>query len=187
LPYPPAVAAFLEGQRIVVAGVSRSGHAPANAIFRRLREHGHEVIPLNPNATEIEGQKCFADLSDVPDPIHAVMVVTPPSVSVEIARAALDRGVRRLWFHRSFGTGSVSRAALELCRARGVEPIEGGCPLHAAFSGPYLYPLSFDRHPRPQRRPRPVQFGDQLRPARAPLNATKAAEVPASMPLSGLR
>jgi len=37
--------------------------------------------------------------------------------------------VRHVWFHRSFGTGSVSDAAVEACRARGIEPIVGGCPM----------------------------------------------------------
>lgn len=43
---PPSVADFLTGTRIVVAGVSRSGHAPAHAILRRLRECEYDVIPL---------------------------------------------------------------------------------------------------------------------------------------------
>lgn len=126
---PPPVAAFLDGKRIIVAGVSRSGTAPANAILRRLRDTGHEVIPVNPNASEVDGQTCYPDVRSVPGPIHAVMVVTHPSASVDVARAALDRGVRHIWFHRSFGSGSVSPEALRICRDRGVEPIEGGCPL----------------------------------------------------------
>jgi predicted CoA-binding protein len=59
---PRPVADFLAGKRIIVAGVSRSGSAPANAIFRRLRESGHEVIPVNPNASQIEGQQCYPDV-----------------------------------------------------------------------------------------------------------------------------
>ena len=129
VPIPPAVAAFLDGKRIVVAGVSRSGNAPGNAIFRRLRETGHEAIAVNPNAPEIEGQKCYPDIQSVPEPIHGVMVVTHPAISVEIARAALERGIRHIWFHRSFGSGSVSPEAIAICRTRGVEPIVGGCPL----------------------------------------------------------
>ena len=128
-PVPAPVAAFLECRRIVVAGVSRSANAPANAIFRRLVAAGHEAIPVNPSAAELEGHRCYADIVSVPGPIHGVMVVTHPSVSESVARAALDRGVKHIWFHRSFGTGSVSPEALATCRARGVEPIEGGCPL----------------------------------------------------------
>jgi predicted CoA-binding protein len=126
---PQSVADFLAGQRIVVAGVSRSGSAPANAIFRKLRDSGHEVIPVNPNATEVEGQPCYPDVGSVPGPVHGVIVATHPSVSAAVARAALERGVRHIWFHRSFGSGSVAPEALQECRAHAVEPIVGGCPL----------------------------------------------------------
>ena len=126
---PAAVAAFLAGKPIVVAGVSRSGNAPANAIFRRLRDTGHEPIPVNPKVGEIEGRTCYLNIESVPGTIHGVMVVTHPNVSVQVARAAIERGVKHIWFHRSFGQGSVSAEAVDICRASGVEPIVGGCPL----------------------------------------------------------
>ncbi|MDD5563031.1 MAG: CoA-binding protein [Thermoanaerobaculaceae bacterium] len=129
VPIPQPVAEFLAGHRIAVAGVSRAGNAPANAIFRKLRDCGHEVIPVNPAAAEIEGVRCFPDLASVPDPIHGVMVVTHPAVSAAVARAAVGRGIEHVWFHRSFGAGSVSPEAVRECRAGGVEPIVGGCPL----------------------------------------------------------
>lgn len=126
---PQSVAAFLHGKRIVVAGVSRSGNAPANAILRRLCETGHEVVPVNPNAANVEGQACYPDVGSVPGPVDGVMVVTHPAIAADVARAAVERGVRHIWFHRSFGSGSVSPEALEACRRGGVEPIVGGCPL----------------------------------------------------------
>jgi hypothetical protein len=124
-----SVADFLAGKRIIVAGVSRSGSAPANAIFRRLRESGHEVIPVNPNASQVEGQQCYPDVRSVPGPVHGVMVVTHPSISAAVAREAIERGVKHIWFHRSFGSGSVAPEALQECRALGVDPIVGGCSL----------------------------------------------------------
>jgi predicted CoA-binding protein len=126
---PPAVTAFLAGKPIVVAGVSRSGSAPANAIFRRLRDTGREPIPVNPKAHEVEGRTCYLNVESVPGDIHGVMVVTHPNASAEVVRAALKRGVKHIWFHRSFDEGSVSTEAIEACRANGVEPIVGGCPL----------------------------------------------------------
>jgi uncharacterized protein len=89
---PKSVTDFLAGKRIVVAGVSRSGSAPANAIFRRLRDTGHEVIPVNPNASQIEGQPCYPDVRSVPGTVHGVMVATHPSISASVAREALERG-----------------------------------------------------------------------------------------------
>ncbi|HEX5091762.1 MAG TPA: CoA-binding protein [Burkholderiales bacterium] len=121
--------AFLACTRVAVAGVSRTGDAPANAIFRRLAETGHDVFAVNPNAPEVEGKPCYPSVGSLPARVEAVMVVTHPSVAARIAKDALDENIRHIWFHRSFGDGSVSAEALELCRSRGVEPIEGGCPL----------------------------------------------------------
>ena len=126
---PSAVAAFLAGKPIAVAGVSRSGNAPANAIFRRLQAVGLAPIPVNPNAESVEGQTCYPNVESVPGPLHGLMVVTHPKDSAAVVRAALARGVKQIWFHRSFGDGSVSEEAVALCRSQGVEPIVGGCPL----------------------------------------------------------
>ena len=128
-PLPSSVARFLACRRIAVAGVSRMGSAPANAIYRRLAETGHAVFAVNPSASEVEGRPCYPNLAAVPEKIEAVMVVTPPSAAATIAQEALDQNVQHIWFHRSFGEGSVSAEALKLCRSRGVEPIDGGCPL----------------------------------------------------------
>jgi len=56
------------------------------------------------------------------------MVVTHPSVSARVARSALQRGIAHVWFHRSYGEGSVSNEAIAVCRTHGIEPIVGGCP-----------------------------------------------------------
>jgi predicted CoA-binding protein len=126
---PEAVAAFLRGRRIAVAGVSRDPHQAANAVFRKLRGAGYEVFPINPKASEVEGVKCYADVAAVPASLDGVVIATSPAVSVEIVRQCAARGVRRVWFHRSFGDGSVSDDAVRECTAKGVDCIVGGCPL----------------------------------------------------------
>lgn len=133
-PIPASVADFLACKRIAVAGVSRSGKAPANAVFRRLAETGHAVFAVNPNASQIDGSLCYASITAIPEPVDAVMIVTPAASATAVVQQALDRGVRQVWFHRSFGDGSVSAEAVERCRAGGVEPIVGGCPL--MYCGP---------------------------------------------------
>lgn len=125
----PLVAEFLSGRRLAVAGVSRSGDQPANAIFRRLREGGHDVIPINPHADRLEGATCYPDLAAVPGSVDGLMVVVPPAAAEGLVRQAAARGITRIWFHRSFGSGSVSEAAVKACTELGIRPIVGGCPL----------------------------------------------------------
>jgi predicted CoA-binding protein len=57
------------------------------------------------------------------------MVVTHPQAALQVVNDGLARGVKHIWFHRSFGDGSVADEAVEACRAGGVEPIVGGCPM----------------------------------------------------------
>jgi predicted CoA-binding protein len=126
---PESISRFLSGKRIVVAGVSRARSQAANAIYRKLRDSGYAAIPVNPRATEVEGVCCYPNLGSVPGAIDGVVVATPPAAAVEVIRQCGERGVRRAWFHRAFGEGSVSEAAVEECAALGVECIVGGCPL----------------------------------------------------------
>lgn len=127
---PESVAAFLKGKRIVVAGVSRTPAAHSgNAVFRGLRDRGYDTVPVNPNTPSVEGMTCYPDVASVPGDVDAVVVATHPDVSADIVRQCAARGVARIWFHRSFGTGSVSDDAVRECVEQGLQPIVGGCPL----------------------------------------------------------
>lgn len=126
---PKLIAEFLSGKRIAVAGVSRGADSAANPVYRKLRDRGYEVFPVNPNASELEGARCYADLASIPGELDGVLIATHPGVSAQVVRQAADRRVRRIWFHRSFGQGSVSEAAVQLCKQEGMSCIVGGCPL----------------------------------------------------------
>lgn len=124
------VRAFLANQRVAVAGVSRSdSDAPANLIYRRLRDAAYEVFAVNPSAASVEGDRCFTDLAAIPGGVGAVVVATHPDVTPAVVRQCIDLGVRHVWMHRSFGAGSVADDAVAACREHGVHLIAGGCPM----------------------------------------------------------
>ncbi len=126
---PQPIARFLEGKRIAVAGVSRDRNQTANVIYRKLRDSGYDALPVNPNATTVEGVACYPNLGSLPGTVDGVMIATHPNVSLEIIRQAAERRIDQVWFHRAFGAGSVSESAVRECRARGIGCIVGGCPL----------------------------------------------------------
>ena len=123
------ISEFLRGRRIAVAGVSRGADSAANPVFRKLRNAGYEVFPINPNASEVEGVPCYPDLMSIPGDIDGIVVATHPDQSIDVVRQAIARKVPHVWFHRSFGQGSVSDAAVKECEAHGIACIVGGCPL----------------------------------------------------------
>jgi predicted CoA-binding protein len=126
-----AIDDFLAQKRIAVAGVSREGGGAhgGNLVYRRLRERGYEVFAVNPNADRVEGDPCYHDLRSIPGGVDAVVIATTPAVAPSVAQECRDLGITRVWMHSSFGGGSVSAEAHDLCRSNGIACIAGGCPL----------------------------------------------------------
>ena len=123
-----AVQDFLDQKRIAVAGVSRDPAQAANLVYRALRDAGHEVFAVNPNAQQVEGDACYPDLKSVPGGVDAVVVATTPQVAETIVRDCAGLGITRVWLHKGMGPGSVSEEAAKIGRERGITVIAGGCP-----------------------------------------------------------
>jgi predicted CoA-binding protein len=124
-----AVEDFLSQSRIAVAGVSRNSMEASHQIFRKLQSAGRVVYPINPRTSEIAGEPCYPDLASLPHPVDALMIATPPAAAKELVNRCAELGISRVWMHRSFGTGSVSDDAVELCRQHGIRVIAGACPM----------------------------------------------------------
>jgi uncharacterized protein len=125
-----AASDFLAKRRIAVTGVSRQaeGHG-ANVVYKRLRERGYEVFPVNPNAEVAEGDACYPDLRSIPGGVEAVVIGTRPELAEQTMRECAELGIEHVWMHRAMGGSSVSRTAAEFGRERGISVIAGGCPL----------------------------------------------------------
>jgi len=124
-----AVQDFLAQKRIAVVGVSRQPNQAANHVFRKLQRPGFEVFAVNSRATEIAGAVCYPDLKSIPGGVSAVMIATPPLATESVVRECIELGISRVWFHRSFGSGSFSERAVQVGREAGLSVIPGGCPM----------------------------------------------------------
>jgi uncharacterized protein len=124
-----AASEFLANKRVAVTGVSREpkGHG-SNIVYRRLRERGYQVFPVNPNAEQVEGDRCYRDLGSIPDGVQAVVIGTRPETAEVTMRECADLGIQHVWMHRGPGAGSVSPAAADYGRQHGIAVIDGGCP-----------------------------------------------------------
>ncbi len=123
---------FLSQKRIAVAGVSRTpGSAAANAIYKRLRENGYQVYAVNPNADEVEGDRCYHTVQAIPEKVDGIVIATPASATEKVVRDSAEAGIKRVWMHNgihSLGT-SVSDNAVEFCKEHDMMVIAGACPL----------------------------------------------------------
>ena len=126
---PKQVSEFLSNRNIAVAGVSRDPAQAANNVYRKLRASGYRVFAINPSTAEVEGDSCYPDLRSIPETVAAVVIATHPNTSLQIVRDCAELEIRQVWFHRSFGQGSISEDAVRECERRGVSCLVGGCPV----------------------------------------------------------
>lgn len=122
---------FLAQERIAVAGVSRAKpDAAANGIYKQLKNSGHQVFPINPNAEDIEGDTCYPNLQAIPGSVDGVIIVTRPELTEQIVADCVESGVPRVWMHNNtFMDSSVSESAVATCRENDIVVIDGGCPM----------------------------------------------------------
>ncbi len=130
MPSRSVIQEFLDQRHVAVVGVSRDTKQFANAVYRHLRAGGRTLYPVNAAAPdELEGDRAYQRLADVPDPVDGVVVMVPASTAADVVREAIARGVPRVWLHRGAGSGAVSDEAVELCRQHAVAVVDGACPM----------------------------------------------------------
>jgi predicted CoA-binding protein len=82
---------------IAIVGMSTELTKASNMVGSYLMDEGFTVIPVNPRATEILGQKCYPDLKSIPVPIDVVDVFRPPSEVSAIVDEAIAVGAKAVW------------------------------------------------------------------------------------------
>ena len=120
---------FLHGHVIAVIGVSRKKDIPANAIFQKFKKAGYEVYPINPNAQDIDGIKCYPDINSLPSKPDSVLLAGKPQVSEAVVEECISNDIKNIWMHRGIGEGSYSKKADKKCQENGIEAITNGCPM----------------------------------------------------------
>ncbi len=120
------IAKFLDAQMFAVAGASNDRGKYGNKVLRCYKEKGFRVVPINPRETEVEGLACVAGVSELPDTVTSLSIITPPSITALIVDEAVKKGIRNIWMQ----PGAESQASVEKCVRAGINVIaDGSCIL----------------------------------------------------------
>ena len=112
-----------ESRTIAVVGASRDPGKTAHAVPHQILRHGWHVIPVNPYADEIWGQRCYRTLADIPEPVDLVNVFRPSADTPEVARQAVAIGAKALWLQQDI----VSAESRAIAEAGGLDYVEDNC------------------------------------------------------------
>ena len=112
-----------ECRTIAIVGLSAEWHRPSNFVGKYLQQHGYRIIPVNPRYSEVLGERCYANLTDIPEKIDLVDVFRRTEDVLPFAQAAVSIGAKCLWQQ----IGVVNREADALARAAGLESVMDRC------------------------------------------------------------
>lgn len=108
---------------IAVVGLSSNEARPSYRLARKMQRLGFKIIPVNPKADEILGEKAYPDLKSVPGPIDIVQVFRSPEAAVGVAREAVEVHPKIFWLQE----GVISEEAVNIARSAGIEVVHNRC------------------------------------------------------------
>ncbi|RSN69048.1 CoA-binding protein [Candidatus Korarchaeum cryptofilum] len=124
---------FFKPRSVAIVGASRSEEKVGHVILRRMVEIGFEgkIYPINPNADEILGIKCYKSISDIPESVDLVVVAVRADATPAVIEEAADKGARgALVISGGFsevGNWELERKLVEVARKRGIRVIGPNC------------------------------------------------------------
>src|SRR6478672_5176972 len=110
---------------IAVVGLSSQTWRPSYSVSRYMQSAGYRIIPVNPNEREVLGERAYASLDDVPEPIEIVDIFRRPEYVPDIVEAAIRRQARVIWMQ----LGVINQAAADRAIAAGLEVVMDRCIL----------------------------------------------------------
>ena len=120
-----------ECRTIAVVGLSSDSWRPSNSVSAYMRRVGYRVIAVNPNETEVFGEKAYPDLFAVPDKIDLVDVFRRPSEAGKAVDEAIAVGAKAVWLQE----GVIDRAAAQRALDAGLLVVMDRCWLKEHMRG----------------------------------------------------
>ncbi|HEY9076032.1 MAG TPA: CoA-binding protein [Anaerolineaceae bacterium] len=116
---------FVSSKRLAIVGVSRTAQKSGTSIYTELKNQGYEVFGVNPLMDSLDGDKCYASISELAEKVDGVVICLPPQKAAGVIREASAAGLTKIWLQLGAQSAETRKAASEA----GVTPVEGKCIL----------------------------------------------------------
>jgi len=123
---PDNIQQFFSASAFAALGASTNREKYGNKVLRCYLQHHLTVYPVNPRAKVIEGVTCYEDIKSLPAEVKSISVITPPAITEQIVKDAIDKGILNIWMQ----PGAESDAAIKACKDANINVIaDGSCIL----------------------------------------------------------
>jgi len=100
-----AIFSFLsQNETYAIIGVSKNKKKFGRMVYDQLHEKGYKVLAVNPTITDIDGEKVYSSLFEIPKSIKRVIILTPKTQSAEIVKQAIEVRMTHIWLQQMSDT-----------------------------------------------------------------------------------
>lgn len=110
---------------IAVVGISSKRSRPSYSVSEYMKQQGYRIIPVNPNETEVLGEKAYARLEDIPEHVDIVDIFRRSELVAPIVDSAIKIGASAVWMQE----GVIDQAAAKKAKAAGLTVVVDRCIL----------------------------------------------------------
>jgi predicted CoA-binding protein len=114
---------LLSSKTIASVGLSSNPTKASYGVDLYLQRHGYRIIPVNPTADEILGEKSYPDLASIPEAIDVVQIFRRPEDVPPVVEEAIKVGAKVIWMQE----GIVNEAAAKIAREAGLKVVMDAC------------------------------------------------------------
>lgn len=113
-------------QRVwAVVGFSGNPHKYGNIIFHDLKRAGYIVYPVNKTGGEIDGEKVYGSVKELPEKPGVIDIVVPPQETERVVEECAEAGIERVWMQ----PGAESPKAIRFCEEKGLKVVYNACAM----------------------------------------------------------
>lgn len=113
-----------EVKTIAIVGISRNRHRDSQYVARYLQSAGYRIVPVNPGADEILGEKSYPDLKSIPFPVDVVDVFRKPEDIPSVVDEALKINPKVVWLQLGTGEHPEKQKKVE---SKGIQFVQKRC------------------------------------------------------------
>jgi predicted CoA-binding protein len=104
---------------VAVIGASADRRKFGNKALRAFRHAGYTVVPINPHATVVEGERAYPTVLDYPGTIDEATFYVPPEIGTQVLAQVAKKGIGKVWLN----PGADARPVVERARSLGLQAI----------------------------------------------------------------
>lgn len=114
-----------ESRNIAVVGISNKLGRPSLTVANYLKGQGYRIIPVNPTIQDVNGEKCYPDLTSIPEKVDVVDIFRKPADVLPVVEEAVRIGAKAVWMQE----GIVNEEAAKKAEEAGLQVVMDKCML----------------------------------------------------------